>query len=48
MKRALEGEKKLTIAILIEKGEGFLEFSNLFFGELIGGHCFVGEVELKF
>merc|ERR1719326_1945037 len=27
-----------TIAILIEKGEGFLEFGNLFFGELIGGH----------
>ena len=26
----------LTIAVLIEKAEGFLEFGNLFFGQLIG------------
>jgi len=27
----------LTIAILVEQGEGLLEFSNLLFGKLISG-----------
>lgn len=34
-------QAKLTIAILIEKGEGLLEFGNLFFGKLIShGYLF--------
>jgi hypothetical protein len=30
--------KQLTITVLIEKGEGLLELSNLLFGKLIS-HC---------
>ena len=32
---SIRRDRKLTIAILVEKGEGLLEFSNLFFGKLI-------------
>ena len=33
----------LTIAVLVEKAESLLEFSNLFFGQLVSHGCFASK-----
>jgi len=36
---------RLTITILVKQGEGLLEFSNLFFGKLIGHGGIITKVQ---